>query len=398
MTGDLEKEQKEGDLTNPDVVTKYNTAGEITAKALKVVIESIKDGADVYDLCVLGDKVITEECGKVYNKRVKDAVWEEMEKKDDAGRKVDKGISFPTCISVNEIAGHFCPFIKEHTMKIKAGDIVKIDMASHIDGYVGMTAHTVICPKEDGSFPEIADRRADVLRACHTAMDAAVRLMVPGNKAKQIAEAYQKIGKDFKCQFIPGVLSHKLQRFNLDGPTLFGEASAEGQTQGEEIEFQVNDVWGLDIVFSTAEGKVRAVPEAHASVFKREANKTYQMKTAKARQFLSEIQTNFNSFPFSLRQISEESIARIGCSEARRHQLLYEFPILAEKKGEYIAHFKCSVAILPSGIKKLVDVSLVPGGDDSFIKSENSVSDEELKALLSKSLKTNKRRNKKNSQ
>ena len=57
-------------------------------------------------------------------------------------KKTEKGIAFPTCISVNEVCGHFSPLEGEHL--IKEGDLVKIDLGVHIDGYVGLAAHSII--------------------------------------------------------------------------------------------------------------------------------------------------------------------------------------------------------------------------------------------------------------
>ena len=68
--------------------------------------------------------------GKLYNKKVKD-------------KKIEKGIAFPTCISVNEIVGHFSP-LKGESRQLKAGDVAKIDMAVQIDGFIAAAAHTII--------------------------------------------------------------------------------------------------------------------------------------------------------------------------------------------------------------------------------------------------------------
>lgn len=43
----------------------------ITNKALELVLAAVKPGADVYDLCRLGDDFIEEQTGKLYNKKVR---------------------------------------------------------------------------------------------------------------------------------------------------------------------------------------------------------------------------------------------------------------------------------------------------------------------------------------
>ena len=40
-------------------------------------------------------------------------------------KKIEKGIGFPTCISVNEICGHFSPLISEPVL-LQEGDIAKM--------------------------------------------------------------------------------------------------------------------------------------------------------------------------------------------------------------------------------------------------------------------------------
>merc|ERR1712080_51963 len=46
------------------VVTKYKMAAEIVNKVLKELVEACKPDASVRDLCVLGDKRLTEETSK----------------------------------------------------------------------------------------------------------------------------------------------------------------------------------------------------------------------------------------------------------------------------------------------------------------------------------------------
>ena len=56
---------------------------------------------------------------------------------------MEKGISFPTCISVNNVVGHFSP-LKTEDQLLKEGDVAKIALGVHIDGFVGQVAHTIV--------------------------------------------------------------------------------------------------------------------------------------------------------------------------------------------------------------------------------------------------------------
>merc|ERR1712151_260008 len=91
---------------------------------------------------------------------------------------------------------------------------------------------------------------------------------------------------------------------------------------------------------------------------KRSPENSYILKTQKARQFISEVNKRFPALPFTLRAISDEQVARVGVSEARRHELLEEYPVLKEKDGEFIAQFKFTVLLLPGGTKRITGLPL----------------------------------------
>merc|ERR1719393_700102 len=105
--------------------------------------------------------MLAEETGKLYNKKEK-------------GKKIEKGVAFPTCISVNELVGHFSP-MKGESRALKEGDVAKIDLACHLDGFIAAAAHTVVV-----GGVKVEDIRADVIHAAWTAAEAAVRLVQVG--------------------------------------------------------------------------------------------------------------------------------------------------------------------------------------------------------------------------
>jgi methionine aminopeptidase len=62
----------------------------------------------VVDLCTLGDKLINDLVSGVYKTG-----------------KLEKGVAFPTCISIDNCAGHFSPLANDTTL-LKDGDLVKM--------------------------------------------------------------------------------------------------------------------------------------------------------------------------------------------------------------------------------------------------------------------------------
>ena len=115
----------------PDVVTKYKIAADCANAAMKEVRAAIAVGAKVVDLCALGDAAIERETAKYYNKKDKD------------GNKVEKGIAFPTCVSIDNCVCHNSPGASD-AKTIEDGASVKLDLGAHVDGYVATTATTVV--------------------------------------------------------------------------------------------------------------------------------------------------------------------------------------------------------------------------------------------------------------
>lgn len=369
---DNESENEEvSDLSSPDVTTKYRTAGDIINKVLTKVCEACIPDADIATVCEMGDTLLAEETGKLYNKKDKD------------GRKIEKGIAFPTCISVNEIVGHFSP-MKGESKALKAGDVAKIDLACHIDGFIAAAGHTIIVGGEKAE-----DKRADVIMAAWTAAEAALRLVQVGNTNTTVTETFAKVAEEFKCKPMQGVLSHQLKKHVIDGNrVIIGAETSEDKV--DEFEFEMNEVYCIDVVMSTGEGKGKEAELRH-TVYKRAVETSYSLKTQKARQFISEVNRRFPALPFTLRAIEDEQVARVGVSEAKRHELLEEYPVLKEKEKEIVAQFKFTVLLLPGGTKKITGMPL----NEAQVASTLSIQNEDLKKLLSSSANPKKQKKKK---
>ena len=98
--GSSEEEFKdENFIEKPAILDKYKAAAQITNAALLKVISLCVTGADIYTVCQEGDKFMEEELRKVFNNK--------------KSKKLERGIAFPTCVSVNHVMGHFSPMKDE---------------------------------------------------------------------------------------------------------------------------------------------------------------------------------------------------------------------------------------------------------------------------------------------
>ncbi|KAK9840679.1 hypothetical protein WJX84_000358 [Apatococcus fuscideae] len=357
-------EQQEADLSNSDVVTKYKAAADIANGALNEVVKAVKAGAKLGELCVLGDKIVLEAVAKVFK-----------------GKKIEKGLAFPTCVSPNSVAGHMSPTAEDEAT-VSEGDVIKIDLAAHIDGFIACVAHTVVVQSEP-----VKGTTADALEAAHTALEAALRLVRPGKKIADVAEPLNTIVEAYGCTLVEGVLSHQLKQFVVDGnKCILNRPNPEAKV--EDAEFEENEVYALDILVSTGEGKPKITDEKQTTVYKRALDVEYRLKMAASRQVFSEINKNYPTMPFSTRVLDQRN-CRLGLVECLNHGLLHPYPVMHERSGVAIVQLKSTVLLMANGSDKVTGMALQPH------ESEKSVEDEQVKGLLQQSLKSKKKPKKK---
>jgi curved DNA binding protein len=359
-----EEDQKAlNNLSDQKIVTKYKVAGDIADRAVKHVAGLCVVDAKIIDLCTAGDAFITDACNKVYLKP-----------------KIEKGIAFPTCVSVNHVIGHFCPPTGDE-VKLAAGDLLKIDLAVHIDGYVACMAHTVRLGDAGVEDQIPSGRQADVMAAAWTASEAAIRTLKPGRTNSDVSAVIAMAAAQFNCSPVQGVLSHQMSRFVIDGEkVILNKPDVENKV--EQHEFEVNECYCLDIVMSTADGKAKE-SDLRTTIYKRAPDVRYALKMKASRAVFSSIMKNHPTFPFTLRYLQDEKKARFAITECLTHELLHPYPVLVESAGQYIAHMKFTCLITESGTLKICGDKF--HNRDNF-QSEHKVTDKDLIAVLNTGL------------
>jgi methionine aminopeptidase len=150
------------------------------------------------------------------------------------------------------------------------------DLGVHIDGFIATQAQTIVV--QSGDAP-ITGRAADVIAAARTAFDAALRLIRPGKKVGDVAPVLQTIAEAYGCNIVEGVMSHEMKQFIIDGnKCVLNKPSPEAKV--EDSEFEENEVYAIDIVISTGEGKPKVLDEKATTVYKRAVDMEYSLKVS----------------------------------------------------------------------------------------------------------------------
>ena len=111
--------------------------------------------------------------------------------------------------------------------------------------------------KKDGL---VTGRRADVVAVANTVAEVALKLVRPGKKNKYVTAAIQKVVAAYDCKIVEGVLSHQLEQFVIDGNKVIPNVS-NPDTRVDDAEFKENEVYAVDIVANTGEGKPKLLNE-----------------------------------------------------------------------------------------------------------------------------------------
>ena len=261
---------------------------------------------------------------------------------------------------------------------LKVGDVVKMDLGCHLDGYIAVAAHTVVIAEDAAPAP--SETLSLTAVAAYHAMLVAAHSIQAGKTNVDVTKAVERVATHYGVKPISSVRMHQMKRFVLDGvkevalkePT--GQDIEEGEEKLPECKFEQFEVYAVDVAMSSGDGKARP-GELRTTVFKRNVETNYKLKMKASRALLSEVDKKFPTLPFTLRHFEDEKSAKMGITECVAHGLLTPYPSLHEKSGD-VAHFKCTVLLLPSGTTRVTGLDM-----PDYFKTDKEP-DEETGAIL----------------
>lgn len=158
----------------------YRKAGKIAAEVREWSKKLIKPGAKAFDVAETIEEKITEK---------------------------GAGLAFPCNVSLNDVAAHYTPFVKDD-LTFKETDLVTIDLGAHMDGYISDTAYTIDLSGENGKLIEASD----------AALEAAISTVRAGVSVSDIGEAVEGAIRARGFRPIENLTGHQLLQYELHGP------------------------------------------------------------------------------------------------------------------------------------------------------------------------------------
>ena len=232
---------------------KYAEAGRILSEARTESLKKIiKPGANILEVAEFIERKILQKGGQ---------------------------LAFPVNISIDEQAAHYTPVANDARM-IKEGELVKIDVGVHVDGFVADSASTYCSEK------------SILVEGVEKIIDTAIGVLKPGLPVFEIAEAIDPVLKEFGIGLIVNLTGHGVDQNMFHAPPTIPSVKNKVSYQLKE-----GDAIAIEPFTCPTNGYVKESGTVEIYRYLQDR----PVRSPDARQILDYIKKNFGLFPFAKR-------------------------------------------------------------------------------------------------
>ena len=289
---------------NPEEIEKWKTAGKLARNALhfgRDLIEAEKSMLNV-----------TEEI--------------ELFVKKNGGE-----LAFPTNLAVNNVGAHWTPSSKSSETFCN-GDVVKLDVGVHIDGYIGDNALTL----EIGST-----NYTKMIEASREALNAAINVTVAGVNVGIIGHAVQDTIEKYGYRPIANLTGHRIKRYNLhSGVSIPSVRERGGPTLNN------GDIVAIEPFVTDGAGRVGG--KRNSNIY--HLRQIRKVRDEKATELMKEIQDRYKGLPFAERWLHEfQDDATKDLQKLMRAGIVSYYPVLDELGNGIVAQSEHTLLVTNNG-------------------------------------------------
>jgi methionyl aminopeptidase len=298
-TDDDEKESE-------DIWDKWRRAGVVAREALEIARPMVKPGTKVIDIVNATENYIREN---------------------------SSGTSFPCNVAINNVAAHYTSPLNDETV-IEEGDLVTVDVGSHVDGCIADTAFTIALNPDHEAL----------VKAAVDATNVAIQMMRPGAKLNTIGALIEDTIQSAGFEPIKQLSGHQLNEYELHAEKQVPCVSGKSEVLVEE-----GEVYAIETFASTGSGNITDLPRPLI----------YQLLPIRVpvrfkgtKQFLGIARKEYKEFPFAKRWIAERmspASLEMAIKELEKNGALFAHNVLAEEKGEFVSQHEHTIIINERG-------------------------------------------------
>ena len=288
---------------NEDVLEKYIQAGRVTKEAREFAAANVRVGGSALELVDSVEGLI---------------------------RSKGAQCAFPVNVGVNEIAAHYTP-TRSTDIKFSQGDVVKIDLGAHVDGYPADTAVTV----EVGT-----KNHTPLVEAAESALEMCIQMVSPGTTVSAMGETIERAISSAGFKPVQNLTGHSMERFNLHA----GLSIPNVKTWDRSV-LKEGMIVAIEPFSTTGKGKVNGGTKGGIYRIMRDRKAPPEITT-----FFSRIQSSFGGFPFAERWCEDlHPNATTLLPKMVRMGMVMSYPILIEVGRGTVAQAEHSVIVTQEG-------------------------------------------------
>lgn len=289
-----------------DIVSKYKKAGKIAAQAREYGKKLCKEGALLLDIAEKVEARILELGGK---------------------------LAFPCDVSVNEIAAHYSPIYHDHET-LKQGDLVKIDVGAHIDGYIADTAATVSVGENE--------ENTRLIKAAEETLAKAIELVKPGAILGEIGKEIENSITSHGFASVKNLTGHSLECYNVHGGIRVPNFASGDKTKlkaGQAIAIEPFPTTGAGWVVEGKGCEVYAIVGSG--------------NIRQGKEILKYIKDYYKTLPFSKRDLAKKFgilKTNLALRSLLSNKIIKEYSLLKEKRNGKVGQAEHTILVLDKPI------------------------------------------------
>ncbi|ADZ08475.1 methionine aminopeptidase, type II [Methanobacterium lacus] len=253
--------------------------------------------------------------------------------------------AFPCNISINEITAHYTAPPGDESI-IKDGDLVKIDLGAHVDGYIADSAITVLVGDSDTVLTETENElNHKLIQTAQDALESAINTIKAGVELGEIGTAIEETITQNGLNPVSNLTGHGMDQY-----ILHSGISVPNIKEVNDHKVEEGDVLAIEPFVTNGVGWVSDIPEVHIFRFLRDR----PMRMVQAKKLLHSIAMDFRNLPFCQRWLTNENNEKhinMAMRQLINSRAIYPYHVLKEKSDARVAQAEHTVIVEADGCK-----------------------------------------------
>ena len=283
------------------ILENYKKAGSIHKEVREFAVKEVKEGVKVLDLARKIERMIKDKGGE---------------------------IAFPVNLSINDIAAHYTPDVDD-SLTFKQGDIVKVDIGVHVDGYIADAATTV----------SIGGQDQELIKAAEDAVNQFIKEIKPGKTVGEMSSLVEEVVLSHGVNPIRNLAGHSMDQYMEHG----GLSIPNGKIPSN-VEISEDTALGIEVFTTKGDGLVIESSPTLIYMF----TQLRPVRMQESRKIIEKIGQEYKTLPFARRWLKDVTTPlklHLALRELENREVIRGYPPLREKSNAKVAQHEETVIV-----------------------------------------------------